>query len=66
MEGKTLEWNTPNKEESIKEMSRLQSKKKKSCIFYLNEKCEIASYKGKNLFNERTEILGACRHRKQI
>ena len=30
MEGKTLEWNTPNKEESIKEMSRLQSKKKKA------------------------------------
>ena len=65
MEGKTLEWNTPNKMESIKEMSRLQSKKR-NCIFYLNEKYEIASYKGKNLFNERTEILGACRHRKQI
>ena len=32
MEGKTLEWNTPNKEESIKEMSRLQSKKKKKAV----------------------------------
>ena len=30
MEGKTLEWNTPNKVESIKEMSCLQSKKKKT------------------------------------
>ena len=65
MEGKTLEWNTPNKVESIKEMSRLQSKKR-NCIFYLNEKYETASYKGKNLFNKRTEILGACRHRKKI
>ena len=65
MEGKTLEWNTPNKVESIKEMSRLQSKKR-NCIFYLNEKYEIASYKGKNLLNKRTEILGACRHRKKI
>ena len=65
MEGKTLEWNTPNKVESIKEISRLQSKKR-NCIFYLNEKYEIPSYKGKNLFNKRTEILGACRHRKKI
>ena len=29
----------------------------------LNEKYEIACYKGANLLYKRTEILGTCRHR---
>ena len=29
----------------------------------LNEKYEIACYKGGNLLNKRTEILGTCKHR---
>ena len=37
--------------------------KKKQCIFCLNGKYEIASYKRDSLLNKRTEILGTCRHR---
>ena len=29
----------------------------------LNEKYEIACYKGDNVSNKRIEILGTCRHR---
>ena len=29
----------------------------------LNEKYEIATYKGDNLLNKRTETLNTCRHR---
>ena len=40
---------------SIKKMSRLQAKKRQ-CILYLNEKYEIASYKGyKSLVSVDTE-----------
>ena len=28
-----------------------------------NEKYEIATYKGDNLLNKRTEIINTCRHR---
>ena len=41
------------------------NQKKRQCILCLNEKYEIACYKGDNLWNKRTEILGTCRHRKK-
>ena len=34
------------------------NQKKRKCILCLNEKYEIACYKGDNLLNKRTEILG--------
>ena len=33
------------------------------CVLFLNEKYEIATYKGDNLLNKRTEITNTCRHR---
>ena len=30
----------------------------------LNEKLEIASYKGDNLLNKRSELISKCRHQK--
>ena len=39
------------------------NQKKRQCILCLNEKYEIACYKGDNLLNKRTDILGTCRHR---
>ena len=39
------------------------NQKKRQCILCLNEKYEIACYKVNNLLNERSEILGTCRHR---
>ena len=39
------------------------NQKKRQCILCLNEKYEIACYKGDILLNKRTEILGTCRHR---
>ena len=35
----------------------------KCCLLYLNEKYEIAAYKGHNLLIKRTEITNTCRHR---
>ena len=35
----------------------------KRCHLYLNEKCEIGTYKGDNLLNKRTEITNTFRHR---
>ena len=31
-----------------------------------NEKLEIASYKGRNLLNKRSEIINKCRHRNKF
>ena len=35
----------------------------KRCLLCLNEKHDIARYKGYNLLNKRTEIINTCRHR---
>ena len=35
----------------------------KRCLLCLNEKYEIATYKGDNLLNKRTEIINTCKHR---
>ena len=39
------------------------NQKIRQCMLWLNEKYEIASYKGDNLLSKRTEILGTCRYR---
>ena len=36
----------------------------KRCLLCLNEKYEIAIYKGDNLLNKRIEIINTCRHRR--
>ena len=35
----------------------------KCCLLCLNEKYEIATCKGDNPLNKRTEIINTCRHR---
>ena len=35
----------------------------KRCSLGQNEKLKIASYNGKNLLNQRNEIISRCRHR---
>ena len=35
----------------------------KRCLLYLNEKLQIAIYRGNNTLNKRTEIISKCRHR---
>ena len=35
----------------------------KRCLLCLNEKYEIAKYKGNNVSSKRTEIINTCRHR---
>ena len=44
-------------------MPRLRPKEKTMYLMPKNKKYEIASYKGDNLLNERTETLTTCRHR---
>ena len=46
--------------------SQAYNQKKRQCILCLNEKHEIASYKGDNLLNKRTEIVGTCRHKNKL
>ena len=38
----------------------------KRCSLCLNEKLEIAKYKGYNLLNKRSEIINKCRHQKKF
>ena len=35
----------------------------KLCLLCLNEKLQIASYRGNNMLNKQTEIISECRHR---
>ena len=44
-----------------KEMRTLQYNQKKM-LSVSNEKLEIASYKGDNLLNKRSELINKCRH----
>ena len=37
---------------------------KRKCYLCLNEKLEIASYKGDNLMNKKSELISKCRHTK--
>ena len=38
----------------------------KMCSLCLNEKLEIARYKGRNLLNKRSEIINKCRHQNKF
>ena len=39
---------------------------KRKCYLCLNEKLEIASYKGDNLLNENPELINNCRHQNKF
>ena len=39
---------------------------KRKCYLCLNEKLEIASYKGDNLLNKRSELISKCRHQNKF
>ena len=39
---------------------------KRKCYLYLNEKLEIASYKGENLLNKNSELINKCRHQNKF
>ena len=38
----------------------------KRCLLCLNEKLQIAIYRGNNMLNKRTEIISKCRHRNKF
>ena len=39
---------------------------KRKCCLYLNEKLEIAFYKGDKLLNKRSELFNKCRHQNKF
>ena len=39
---------------------------KRKCYLRLHEKLEIASYKGDNLLNKRSELINNCRHQNKF
>ena len=47
----------------LSEYVPLTNPNSKRCLLCLNEKYKIATYKGNNLLNKRTEIINTCRHR---
>ena len=52
----TIKWSKEESHPSYKPES-------KTCSLCQNEKLKIASYNGKNLLNQRNEIISRCRHR---
>ena len=54
---------TPKITRKIIRICRSYNPNSKRCLLYLNEKYEIATYKGENLLNKRTDIINTCRHR---
>ena len=54
---------TPKITRKIIRICRSYNPNSKRCLLCLNEKYEIATYKGDNLLNKRTEIINTCRHR---
>ena len=49
--------------EKLSEYVVLNNPSSKRCLLCLKEKYEIATYKGDDLLNKRTEIINTCRHR---
>ena len=49
----------------IKKCAPFNTTKRKCCLC-LNEKFEIASYKGDNLLNKRSELISKCRHQNKL
>ena len=54
---------TPKITWKITKICRSYNPNSKRCFLSLNEKYEIATYKGDNLLNKRPEIINTCRHR---
>ena len=54
---------TPKITWKIIRICRSYNPNSKRCLLCLNEKYEIATYKGDNLLNKRTEIINTCGHR---
>ena len=54
---------TPNITCRIIRICRSYNPNSKRCLLCLNEKYEIATYKGDNLLNKRTETINTCRRR---
>ena len=54
---------TPKITWKIIRICRSYNPNSKRCLLCLNEKFEIATYKGDNFLNKRTEIINTCRHR---
>ena len=57
---------TPNIVWEILQKYQTYNPNTKRCSLCLNEKLEIASYKGHNLLNKRSEIINKCRHRNKF
>ena len=57
---------TPNIVWEILRKHRTYNPNTKRCSLCLNEKLEIARYKGRNLLNKRSEIINKCRHRNKF
>ena len=53
----------PKIKRKIIRICRSYNPNSKLCFLCLNEKYEIATYKGGNLENKRTEIINNCRYR---
>ena len=56
------QWYTKNHMENYQNIPSYNPNSKR-CFLCVNEKYEIATYKGDNLLNKRTEIINTCRHR---
>ena len=54
---------TPNITWAIIRTCHSYNPNSKRCLLCFIEKCEIATYKGENLLNKRTEIINTCRQR---
>ena len=57
---------TPNIVWEILRKHQTHNPNTKRCSLCLNEKLEIATYKGRNLLNKRSEIINKCRHRNKF
>ena len=57
---------TPNIVWEILHKHQTYNPNTKRCFLCLNEKLEIARYKGHNLLNKRSEIINKCRHQSKF
>ena len=58
--------NTAETEESCNCRNKNNCTTKRKCYLCLNEKLEIASYKGDSLLNKRSELISKCRHQNKF
>ena len=57
---------TPNIVRKILRKHQMYNPNTKRCSLCLNEKLEIARYKGHNLLNKQSEIINECRHQNKF